>query len=591
MLFLSPWITLLSSLLPPPGSAFFTLLLAYVLFEIGFFFHYHLVLIPEANRIDTSRPPAPYRDYPDVEDRVKLLKRIIQRLGKRIPVNSGTNDPLKDNKNTTKSEIYYKFIESWFIRKDEDAHYEEFSRKFDMATLDGGFCPPPPPMLRMAWASSVEKSSSASVGLNESSSESSLILNESPSENEYGRNHHRKDKKICQNRKLEESSNSNKLRKDNMDEFLSWAFFGVHASTVQSTPFMQKALIDFYEILKSESDLTFEPGRNFNFTPRCFTFEEVNSLYRPYCVYAGVTLLRLTANCILIAIGFRQYTCERGLRYWHRPAPKSSKEESPFLFFHGIAPGGHAPYLPMVLLGLLRGSSLQRDIFFFENRPVSYSLCFDAVSEEDTVHGVLEAIDRHLQSNRKAKNLTLCGHSLGSCQLTLIIKSPELRNRIHNLILIDPVSILLSEPDVMINFLYTRRESEDVDDNLNTWAHRLIRFVHESKIHLVASSELFIEHYLRRNFAWYNSELWLADIPYDVNVLVCLSEHDEIVNAPKVEKEIEEHNKLIVGQKNTTSLGPKVEKIMWKGVGHAHCITHPDKWLDIYCAMDRMKQH
>ncbi|KAL3797653.1 hypothetical protein HJC23_013485 [Cyclotella cryptica] len=558
MLLFSPWITLLSSLLPVPVSAFSTLLLAYILFEIGFFFHYHLVLLPEANRIDTSRPPAPYRDYPDVEDRVKLLKRIIQRLGKRVS-------------------------------KDEDSHYEQFSKQFDMAALDGGFCPPPPPMLRMAWASSVDKSSSTSDGLNESSSESSLMLNESSNEDAYGRRNQMNDNKLNQNKKIEESSNSNKLRKDNMDEFLSWAFFGVHHSTVQSSPSMQKALDDFYQILESESGLTFESGRSFNYTPRCFSFEEVNSLYRPYCVYAGVALLRFTANCILRAMGFRKYTCERGLRYWHRPAPTSNKVESPFLFFHGIAPGGHAPYLPMIFLGLLRGSSLNRDIFFFENKPVSYALCFDAVSEEDTVHGVLEAINRHLHSHRQAKDLSLCGHSLGSCQLTLLIQSPQLRHRIRNLILIDPVSILLSEPDVMINFLYTRRESEDDDDNLNGWTHRLIRLVHESKIHLVASSELFIEHYLRRNFAWYNSELWLADIPHDVNVLVCLSEHDEIVNSPKVEREIDEHNNHVISQKDTTSPAAMVEKIMWKGVGHAHCITHPDKWAHVHRAMGRMK--
>jgi pimeloyl-ACP methyl ester carboxylesterase len=377
------------------------------------------------------------------------------------------------------------------------------------------------------------------------------------------------------------------LQKDNMDEFLSWAFFGVHYSTIQSSSDMLKALNEFYQTLESEACLTFEPGKNVNFTPRCFTFEKVNSLYRPYCVYAGVALMRMAANIILTIIGFQQYTCERGMRYWHRAA-KSYPNESPFLFFHGIAPGGHAPYLPMIFLGLLREDSSRRDIFFFENKPVSYLMCFDAVSEEDSVHGILEAVNRHLGS-KSTRNLTLCGHSLGSCQLTLMVKSPHLRDRIQTLILIDPVSILLSEPDVMINFLYTRRESEELEDKSNSWARKLIRFFHESKIHLVASSELFIENYLRRNFAWYNSELWLADIPNECKVLVCLSEHDEIVNSTKVDREISEHNNLVRSQK-INSVGPVIEKLMWKSVGHAHCITHPDRWMDIRDAICKLKQ-
>jgi pimeloyl-ACP methyl ester carboxylesterase len=242
----------------------------------------------------------------------------------------------------------------------------------------------------------------------------------------------------------------------------------------------------------------------------------------------------------------------------------------------------------MIFFGLLRNTSKERDIFFFENKPVSYSMCFDAVSEEDTVHGVLEAVEKHVGASSE-RNLTLCGHSLGSCQLTMMVKSPKLRERMQNLILIDPVSILLSEPDVMINFLYTRRESEEVEDDTsnNNWVRRLIRFFHESKIHLVASSELFIEHYLRRNFAWYNAELWLGDISSECSVLVCLSEHDEIVNSAKVQREVSDHNnrRLVAIEKGC---GPIVEQIMWKGVGHAHCITHPDKWKDIHDAMLRM---
>ena len=79
-------------------------------------------------------------------------------------------------------------------------------------------------------------------------------------------------------------------------------------------------------------------------------------------------------------------------------------------------------------------------------------MLLNCISEDDTVHGVLEAINLHLP--RTAHNLTLFGHSFGSCQVTWMIKCPEIKNRISSMILCDPVSILLSDADVVVNFLY-----------------------------------------------------------------------------------------------------------------------------------------
>jgi hypothetical protein len=157
-----------------------------------------------------------------------------------------------------------------------------------------------------------------------------------------------------------------------------------------------------------------------------------------------------------------------------------------------------------------------------------------------------------------------------------MINSPQLKSRVRSMILLDPVSILLHEPDIVVNFLYTR--NPDHEDSYNrksgSLAGKLVRFFHESKIQLVASSELFIEYYLRRNFAWYNSELWLDDIPLDVKVLVCLAKNDEIVNAKKIEREI---SRLSRSRSN-------IQKIVWDEV------CNPDRWSDIYVAMTKMEQ-
>jgi len=542
-----------------------TVLIGYILFEVGFFFYYKWVLVPYANDQITHRPLAPYRDYPDIKDREKLLIRILDRLDAQVKQENNNNSTSSANNSNN---IYYDFIESWFQTKNEDISYDRFSEQFDMATLDVGLCPP---KFNMAWSSVGDATSSSLDDETDKSSTESLVeLSSSPEETK--------------------KTSKGRIQKDNMDEFLSWAFFGLPLSTVQTSTDMQNALNDFYNILSTRTGLTFEPGNNPHFKPRSFTFERVKSLYRPYTVYVGVTLLKMTANIILYILGFRQYTCAKGLRYWHRSS--KPRKGSPFLFFHGIAPGGYAPYLPMIF-GILKGelSYRHRDLFLFENKPVSYALCFDALSEEDTIHGILEAIDLHLDDPSTSNNLTLFGHSFGSCQIAWMIKSQGIKNRISSIILCDPVSILLSAPDVVVNFLYRRQGLKDsYNGNPNTLLEKVVRFVNETKIHLVASSELFIEHYLRRNFAWYNSELWLEDIPPEVKVLVCLADCDEIVNSPNIEREINYHNSVVSKDSSDDGGGGcSIEKIIWKDVGHAHCMMSKTCFNNIHEAMLRME--
>jgi hypothetical protein len=116
---------------------------------------------------------------------------------------------------------------------------------------------------------------------------------------------------------------------------------------------------------------------------------------------------------------------------------------------------------------------------------------------------------------------------------------------IKQVVLLDPITIILSKPDVMVNFLYPKGFD---------------------KIRTMASSELFTEYYLRQHFAWYNSVLWLEDVNCDL--LVCIPEQDEIINAGKTNQEIERH-------------ASKDQLIFWKDVGHAACGALPAKWRQV----------
>lgn len=338
------------------------------------------------------------------------------------------------------------------------------------------------------------------------------------------------------------------LKKDEVNDFFAWAFFAKATDDLDCSE--QIGLQKIHDQLVGEYGLTFEPGRGGLFEGRKLTLDPLSPVHRPLVAYAALHFLERMGNVFLRICGFKRHKATSGLVYWHRTGLEPEKR-LPLLFFHGIAPAGKTFYLPLCLAGL---GDRQRSLYLFENRGISSSyLTFDVLSDDATVSGVEEALRLHGDDDRP---ISLCGHSFGSCPLTWLLHS-SLRHNIHQFILIDPVTILLSEPDVMVNFLYARLEgcTKAVNSRLAG-----IRFV---------GTELFTEYYLRRNFAWYNSELWLEDIPKSVQVLVCLSEKDQILSAPNVKREIESHD-----LKN-------LNLIYLEGVDHADCVMNPRSWSQL----------
>lgn len=336
------------------------------------------------------------------------------------------------------------------------------------------------------------------------------------------------------------------LYKEDMDDFFSWAFFGKLFSTLEN--WERHELDRVYHEIQKAHDLIFPPRVKhtlyYHSKPRCMSLEPVNCLYRPLLVYMIVDLVKLGGSLLLFAKGYQRIVASTGLVAWHRPAAVKNSSLMPLLFFHGIAPGGLMLYLPMLFQSF--ANEPDRPVFFFENRSISCALDFTPLTEQQTVDGVVEILEKFKHDTSK---LSLVGHSFGSCPVTWLLASKRLPN-IKQIVLLDPVTIMLSEPDVMVNFLY----AEEI-----------------SKIRMVASSELFTEYYLRRHFSWYNSELWLESVTDDCELLVCLAEKDEIINASKVKGEVERHS--------------RGRLVYWKGAGHADCVTSPSKWKQVKNAM------
>ena len=277
-------------------------------------------------------------------------------------------------------------------------------------------------------------------------------------------------------------------------------------------------------------------------------------------VYVCVEVVRALAGLVLRCNGFRRTNSHAALPGWYRPgratASSSDKKDEtpsllPLVFFHGIAPAGLAFYLPMILSLASDG----RPTLLVEQPSISGRYgTFGALNETEMMQAVQDMLADTVDADASTANLPLlwAGHSFGSCPLTWMLRHESLRQRTAGLLLLDPVTVLLSEPDVMLNFLYSRQIS---------------------KIRMVAASELFTEYYLRRHFAWYNAEaLWIDDnrsnAESSYSVTVALSACDEIVDAPKVLSYLEAYRQ-------------QVRTIYWPQARHGYCITSPAKWRQL----------
>ena len=610
---------------------------------------FYKVLVP---RLQQLRPPAEYRGY--ARDRRRLLNRILQRFEATC---HATNTPVLP--------FIQSYVRQWF----HPVH------------------PVPRQRRSIAFESQVGNPLDGSRPFNNSTTNDG---------DKGGRGEEKKDNdeegdkrasmQHTRNPQEEEMSPEVQFwpKKQDMDEFLSWAFFGTDCRDMEE--WMIDEMNMMYETLEKRYGVTFEPGQctePYRIQPMRVTLDPLEPRYRPFLVYGIFATLKSCANIILRMSGFQYYTTSTGLKYWFRSGrrrrPQQLKQQQqqqqlvsktatqhissdhdkrqlPLLFLHGIAPGGFALYLPM----LFHLGNDGRPLFFFENPGISFGLRFWSLppSEHETTTGVWEAVHKHLCDGKDSKTddgngkkanigVAVLGHSFGSCSITWLIHS-QFAHYIKQVVLVDPVSILLHEPDVVTNFLYKRKMEElkqhETDpvlssNNVGGPNSSIIgseqfktgqRFARKKQSNIrVVANEIFTEYYLRRHFAWYNSELWLDDIPPDVKVLVCLSERDQIVATDKVRQEL--YRVKSMGDGSTSSNteggtkrqflsqesadswfsassslsdmdgsicddvddeldGSNIEVLTWKGADHAHCVTRPHTWRQIQFAMKLQEQ-
>ena len=332
------------------------------------------------------------------------------------------------------------------------------------------------------------------------------------------------------------------LGRTDMEHLLAWAAFGKHLPDLS-----KDELVDLERIftgILNRFGLFFLPGSTQKYFAKQMGLENVNVTHRPLLVYVLVDCLRLFTAIWLLLLGFCRFQSQSGLTGWFRPAT-CSNNELPLAFFHGLAPAGLTFYLGFALRGLAADG---RAVFLFENPAISMSLFagFRPLSHSETVRGVQEIVERFLGSEA---GIAVVGHSFGTVPVTWLMYDEIMRRRIRQTVLLDPITVLLVTCELMNTFLY---EPDGI-------AARLM------------SPEIHIQNYLRRHFPFYNSDLDLKSVDKECSVLVCLSEHDEIVPISTVRCEVEHH----------LTARPNDKLIVWERSQHGECVVQRRKWKDI----------
>ena len=462
--------------------------LLYLTLEWAFYCLFKWYLLPTANaRVDVH----PYRDY-EIGERHRIILRCIARL-------------LHNAKGQSKEEVIRSYLLSWLHEQNAVVEVSRFLLEGEMKHLNRSISE-----LSPATVSTEEESFSCSECSEELAAKHRWTIDE--------------------------------LGRGDMEHLFAWAAFGKDVAdlTVDELEDLEQTFVG----CEDHFGLFFREGSTHRYTAKRLNLEDIAAVHRPLLFYLVVLGVRVIAGIWLLVSGFRPSYSQSGMKAWFRPA-RGQTSQLPLLFFHGIAPGGLAFYLPMVLKGLCTDD---RAVFLFENPAISSDLFsgLRPLSERATLDGVRDILNRLMPD---ARDLAVVGHSFGTVPLTWLLHCPTMRHHIRQAILLDPVTILLTTPDVMNSFLYSTKKSN---------------------VRLVAS-ELLVQNYIRRHFPYYNSDLWFEDIPSEnCQMLVCLSENDDVIDAAKVRHESEKHL-----QRKDSGV------IHWDKGKHGDCVIQSRKWQEI----------
>lgn len=331
------------------------------------------------------------------------------------------------------------------------------------------------------------------------------------------------------------------IKLNNAIEFFAWAMYAKLSQNLSLDEMNE--LLQVLLIVKERLHLPLEDGYNPHVRHIHMTLEPFHYLHRPLFLYLLLHCKNIFTGIGLRAMGYKKYSFKT-ISYWYRPTstpssfsssssssgtPHEHETHHPTIFFHGITTGW-APYALLIeylkdnrTVLLFNLDSIQMNsLNFYMPTPEFYCSCVRSVLD---LHGI--------------QRVNLVGHSFGTITVGWFAKYYP--SYTAHLTLIDPVSLLLSQPNVAYNFLYRSPVT------LMQWL-----------LYLGAASELTIAYALRRNFWWYRNQLWLEDLDPTIGVHVSLAGRDEVCDSSVVREY------LMMCAKERQELKEKQVQLRWQ---------------------------
>lgn len=360
-------------------------------------------------------------------------------------------------------------------------------------------------------------------------------------------------------------ADASEIRRDNVRDFILWAFFDAAPESATEVDLAEAS--EFVEKLERRIGRELESGSG---TARALrlTLDAVETRYRSFIWFLIVGGVDFATHCRYAWGGFRYHAQPRlkavsvipprlhnlfarnwspskQLSYWYRPHTSSHKV--PVLFLHGIGIGlwPYASFLSRLNGKLDREGDI--GVIAIELLSVSFHLLSDPMRKAE----FLAQLDIILEEHRWDK-FVVAAHSYGTVLASHMIHSQRFGPRIQGIALLDPVSILLHQPDVAYNF--TRRKPQQA----NEW-----------QLWYFASMDPGIAYALSRHFFWRENIIWKEEL-LDVfgkgktrvgailakrRVAVCLAERDLIVDTRTIAKYLVEGENWVPGSTSSKSGG------------------------------------
>ena len=163
---------------------------------------------------------------------------------------------------------------------------------------------------------------------------------------------------------------------------------------------------------------------------------------------------------------------------------------------------------------------------------------------------------RAILDHHNFDRFVLVSHSYGSVITTHLLRTPNLASRVSSVVLIDPISILLHQPDVAYNFTV-----------------RKPKLASEWLLWYFGSKDIGVAHTLARTFFWSENILWKEDLR-GYKATVYLGGRDAIINAAQI------RDYLLKGTNGTEKVkgeGDGKLSVVWcEGLNHGEVFDRGD---------------